>query len=263
MLKRNKLKILIFFAIIFLYDFNCINSLFKIDPFSLRYNSGLVLLEDADILFALSGIKSVKGIEFRGLNFLPKYEIIDEIGARVQGDWIVINIDLLKRALEKISIIKTYRITEEEDRLIITVIERKPNYLLALKKGERLVPFELDSELNIISVNRVYDSSNPLIMISNKEIVNRKLSHRLECFLKLLDEISVNNSLLYRELLEIDLTDFPKAIILLNSRESRFITIPNEKNFYRLHYVVGYLDSIRYYPDTMYIFKNSGLIKQR
>ncbi|MDY6934963.1 MAG: hypothetical protein SVZ03_12185 [Spirochaetota bacterium] len=205
--------------------------------------------------------KRVKSIEFKGLKLLSKYEIIDEVNMKVDEDYIVVDLESLHQILEEYPLIDRFNIAFESDRLIIHIVEKIPAFLLAIRERDKVMPFELDERYRIVSVNQIHDNNLPLIIISENDIIDGVLTQRLANFLTLLKKIRDNKLSLYYEMLEIDLTDFVRAKILLKGRKTTFTLTPLEESFYKLNSGVGYLDSIRYYPDTMQIYADSGLIK--
>ncbi len=226
--------------------------LFAITSISFYYNTAM----------ASSDIRTVKVIEFKNLYYLSKYEIIDKVNVTIKGKDIIIDIDTLEKALQENSLVKSFRISENQGRLTVTVDENEPVFLLALKKGEKLIPFELDGNYRIISLSRVHAFNMPLIVVTEDEMKEEEPSSGLKNLLAMLKGFSDDDlSKLLREISEIDLTDMHKARILLNGRRTAFLMEPTKDNFYKLNYSVGYFDRIRYYPETFVIADGQGIIK--
>ena len=222
-----------------------------------------IYFSHADLLFALSGIKRVKEIEFKGLRFLSKNEIVEKIDIKRDGNSLIIDVKSLEKRLKNLPVIKNFSVSDAGERLVITLIENDPQFLLAFGNGNNLVPFEMDAKFRVISVNRVHLNNKPLIVISRNEIRNGKITNRLRSFLNLLKELSDASLSVYNEIAEIDITDFSRAEILLKGRRTRFILKPVKDFFFKLNHFVGYLDRIGYYPEYLQVIGNSGVISSR
>ena len=221
----------------------------------------LIILLYNSFAFASRDIRRVKVIEFRDLYYLSKYEIIDKVDVIVKGDEIIIDVDSLTGVLGRHPLVKTFKIIEKENRLIISVLENEPVFLLALRKGNRLILFEFDERFRLLCINKAHALKMPLIIVTEDEINGKRLSSGLKKFLSLLLELSEDKLSVLEEISEIDLTGMPEAKILLNERRTTITFHPTKKNFYKLNYSVAYFDRIRYYPETMEIVNGLGVLK--
>ena len=186
----------------------------------------LICFFNTDQIFAVSGLMKVKEVEFKGLRFLSKNELVEKIDIRYDGNLFIIDLKSLERGFKNFPLIKKFSITETGQRLVITIIENDPQFLLAFRDENYFIPFEMDAQFRIISVKRVHLFNKPVIVISKSEIRKGKSSNRLKNFFKLMEELADINLSVYNEIVEIDLTDFHRAVILLKDRKTRFILKP-------------------------------------
>ena len=214
----------------------------------------LVLLISVDTADAFRNVRKFKTIEFRGLKYLSKFELIDNVAIRIDSDGIVIDIDSLERVLGKNLMVKTFRLINEGDRLVIVIIENEPVFLLGLKKDKRIILFEIDKSLKVISYNRAHVYDKALIVIPQRDVINGVLSKRIQDLIKLLLQLEESGLKICGEICEIDLSNRKWARLTLRRRRTTFFLTPDRYNFYKLNYFAAYLDSIRYYPDTLQVF---------
>lgn len=219
----------------------------------------MIILGTAAVL-AAADVRKVKTLEFKGLVLLSRYEVIERAQARMEGGSILINVDSLKRALADLPLVKSFSITERDGSLVITVSEREPAFLLAMKREKQLVPFELDERFQLLSVRKVHAAYKPLIIVPEREIRGGRLSVRLRDVLLTISSIERTMSV-GREIAQIDLSDMERAKLFLKGRKTEFILKPDRGNFTRLQYAAGYLDSLRYYPGRMQILDGSAVMK--
>jgi len=212
-------------------------------------------------VYASNDIRKIKTIEFKGLKYLSKYEIIKMIDIRWKKNNIIIDIESLKKALEKLSLIKRYRIKILKKHLLVIIDERNPKFLLAVRDNIRIIPFELDENLRIISLNRVHAFDKPLIIISDAEIIDGEISPELKKFLHLLLEVKYSNLAIFKEISEIDFSNNKKIKLLLKGRRTCITMRAKLENFFKLNYAIGYFDNSMYYPKTLEISDNSVLFK--
>jgi hypothetical protein len=211
--------------------------------------------------FAFRNVRKVKAIEFRGLKYLSKYEIINGSITRVEDDYFVVDIDSLSSLLKKNQMIASYRIAMEGENVKIAIVENEPAFLLCVRKKKRMVFFELDRGFKVISYMRVHAYDKPLIIISEEDIDGGKLSERVIRLLRLLQDLQADNVRIYDEISEIELCDLDSVRLRLRGRKTECIMSPTWKSFNRLNYVVAYLDRIKYYPDVLRLFCRFVIIR--
>ena len=210
--------------------------------------------------YAFRNVRRVKTIEFRGLKYLSKYEIINGSITRVEDDYFVVDVDSLSSLLKAHRMIASYRIAVEGTSIRIAIVENEPAFLLCVRKGKRTLFFELDKDFKVVSYT-VHAYDRPLIILSPEDIDGGRLSVRVLGFLKLLQELQADRVKVYDEISEIDLSDFESVRLYLHGRKTTFIVNPNWDSFNRLNYFVAYLDRIRYYPDVLKLLNGFVIIR--
>lgn len=182
---------------------------------------GMLLATDSR-LDAFRDVRKVKAVEFRGTKLLSKSELVRDVEMKVEADGIVIDIDALKTHLNRFLMVQGFKMFEENGRLVVQVTENEPAWVLAVKKDDGIVPFEIDSAMRVISVHRVHATDKPLVIVSPDEIGGGKLSERLRQALAFLEEMKSKAPALMRELEEIDISALPRARVTLKARRTRF-----------------------------------------
>jgi hypothetical protein len=216
---------------------------------------------DSCTAFAFRNVRRVKAIEFRGLKYLSKYEIIGGTITRVEDDYFVVDIDSLSSLLKKNQMVASHRIAIEGENIKIAIVENEPAFLLCVRKKKRVIFFELDRGFKVISYMRVHAYDKPLIIISEEDIDGGRLSGRVIGFLRLLQDLQADNMRIYDEISEIELGDLDNVRLRLHGRKTECIISPTWKSFNRLNYVVAYLDRIKYYPDVLKLFCRFVIIR--
>lgn len=210
---------------------------------------------------AFRDVRRVKAVEFRGTKLLSKAELVKDVETRVEADGIVIDVDGLRSHLDKFLMVQSYRVFEDGDRLVVQVTENEPEWVLAVKKEDGIVPFEVDAKLRVISVHRVHAVDKPLIIVAPEEIGSGRLSERLRKAIAFMNEMKTTAPALMRELEEIDLTALPRARVMLKQRRTRFNLRFSAGGFAVLSCVAGYLDSRRSYPESAEIYAGRAAMK--
>ena len=225
--------------------------------------TAILIYSHADAVAASKDIKKFKVIEFKDFNYLSKNEIVDKAGIKIDSSEIIVDIDLLRKALIEQPLVKTFKIVEKGGRLSVIIRENEPVFLCGLKNGDELSLFETDGNFKIISKGRVHAFNMPLVIINKDDISGNNLSGRIKNFLYLIRGFA-NGKLsgLLREIDEIDLTDAQSAAIHLKGRRTLFIMMPDKDNFLRLNDSAGYFDRIMYYPRVFKITSALGIIKK-
>jgi hypothetical protein len=211
--------------------------------------------------FAFRNVRKVKAIEFRGLKYLSKFEIINGTITRVEDDYFVVDIDSLSSLLKENKMIASYRIAVEGTSIRIAIVENEPVFLLCVRKDKKTMFFEIDRSFKVISHMRVHAYDKPLIILSPEDINGGRLSGRVLDFLKLLQALQADNVRVYDEISEVDLSDFESVRLYLHGRKTTFIVSPSWGSFNRLNYFVAYLDRINYYPDVLKLFDGFVIIR--
>ncbi|GEM_PF-418406 len=214
----------------------------------------VIIIVWATASFALRNVRRVKAIEFRGVQYLSRYEILGDTVARIENDYLVVDIDSLSARLNENPMVASFRIVIDGDRLRIIVVENEPMFIIAVKREKRLHLFELDRELSVISRERVHTHDSPLIILSESDVQRGNISRRIVEFLELLRELESQQLAVYGEIAEIHLYDFEETRLYLRGRRTAFILNPSWESFQRLNDCVAYLDSRGYYPDMVKVY---------
>jgi hypothetical protein len=210
---------------------------------------------------ALRDVKKVSSIEFRGLKYLSRYEIINAASAKIEREGIVIDVDGLREYLKSSPYVKSFRVKEERGRIAVTVIENEPALVLALKKKGTVVSFELDERLRVLSSGGVRAFDRPVIIIAEDDTPGGEFSRRVKGLISLVRELKRRGLPVYREIDEIDLSAGPYAVVKLRGRKTRFVVEPDLEHLSALNYIAGYLDGRGRYPDEVVYCGNSAVMK--
>jgi cell division septal protein FtsQ len=214
----------------------------------------VVIIVWASGTFALRNVRRVKAIECRGVQYLSRYEILGDTVARIENDYLVVDVDALSAHLNENPMVASFRIVIDGERLRIVLVENEPMFIIAVKREKRLHLFELDRELSVISRERVHTHDCPLIILSERDIQQGNISRRIVEFLELLRELQSQQLAVYGEIAEIDLYNFEEARLYLRGRRTAFILNPSWESFQRLNDSVAYLDSRGHYPDMVKVY---------
>lgn len=211
--------------------------------------------------YAKKDIKIYKTIEFKNLNYVSKYEIIDKVDINFKGKNIIIDMNSLDKVLNEMPIVKSFKLSELNESLIVSIIENQPIFLLGIREGEKNTLIELDKDFRIISLNRAHTLNIPMIIASKEDIRNNMISSRLKSFISMIQGLRKTSLNVMNDVLEIDYTDVNKTKVLLKGRKTVFVLRPENEAFAKLNYAAGYFDRIKYYPHTFTILDNFGIIE--
>lgn len=222
------------------------------------------------ILFSFSfaeakkNIVKVTTIEFDNLRYISKYEIINPADIYLEGKLIVIDLNSLKNVLNSINIIESFDISieknEKDQRLIISVKEKNPEFSLCIIDGDKYISAELDNTFQIISTGRMYKANLPLIYVFSEEINKQDISQKLKRFLNMISNLKNRNLNIINDILEIDYLSENQVKVTLEGRKTNFFLRPEFEGFENLNYAVGYFDMIKYYPDTFTMLNGYGIV---
>ncbi|HSV95548.1 MAG TPA: hypothetical protein VLM75_01295 [Spirochaetota bacterium] len=210
---------------------------------------------------AARDIRKVRGIEFKGLYYLSRYEVLKQVAYRVDGDALVIDLGTLREGLDKMALIKKYSINEEGDRLTVVIEENVPVYVVVLDRDDALVPVELDAGLRVLSTGTIHAAERPIIVASAGELAGGRPSPRLRKTLETLSELEKNGMPVLREIEEIDMIEYPRLRVLLKGRRTVHTLEIDRGSFHTLNALVGYLDATRYYPARSEVRPGAAVLK--
>jgi hypothetical protein len=220
----------------------------------------IVMMLSISAAFAKNDLKIFNSIEFKGTNYLSKYEIIDSAKIAIKGKNLLVDMNSLERGLNDIPMVKSYKIIENNQRLIISITENRPIFLISVSNEGKNLLFEMDNEFRIISANRVHASGMPLIIISQEDIKAGRISSRAKTLLNTIYALQTKSLPVIKEIIEMDFTDGQRLKIMLKSRRTVFIIKPDIDSFNKLNYAAGYFDRIKYYPNTFTILNGLGIL---
>lgn len=213
----------------------------------------------SDAAFA-ADIRTVKAIEFRGLKLLSKYELLRGTRLKSVARGIVIDVGSLEEAMEKNAFLASYTVNEKGERLIVSVVEKKPVLVLAAVKGGRTYLYELDRDRAVISRNAVHTGRVPFIFVPADDTDRGPVSGRVRELLSVLDRVREQNAVIYREISEI-YCNGNSIRVVLRGRKTGFIMRPDVADFIRLKYVAGYCDHAERYPEDIDITGSAVVIR--
>ncbi len=203
--------------------------------------------------YGVGNVVRVNTIDFRGLNYLSKYEIIRNVPVKLEENAIIIDVDALERWLSSSRMVKSFRVVQKDDSIVVFVVENRPAYLVMLDKGDRLVPFELDESLNILSAGTVHAEDIPVVLISASDIFKNRFSERILEIFRIMRHLRANNVPLLAEITEIDCTDTSSIRVHLKGRRTVFTCHSKLKQFMTINYILGYLDRKGSYPEKILV----------
>jgi hypothetical protein len=221
----------------------------------------IVFVLFASAAFAKKDIKIFKSIEFKDLNYLSKYEIIDLSDYSIKDNNIIIDMGSLERILNEMPMIKSFKLTEKDQNLSVSIIENQPVFPLCIRDGEKNMFAELDKDFYLISTGRIHSVKMPIIIVSQDEIKNKKISARLKYFLRFLQNLTKSSLGVMNEINEINFTDVNNLQVSLKGRRTKFNIKPDRESFSKLNYAAGYFDRIKYYPHTFTILNEAGILE--
>ncbi len=193
-------------------------------------------------------LRRVRGIEFKGLKYLSRYEVLRQVSYRVDGDFLLIDLGTLRDGLDKMSMVKTYAINGDGDRLVVVIEENVPTHVVVLEGDGVLVPVELDAAMRVLSTGTIHAVERPVIVASAGDMEGGGPSPRLLKTLRTLSEIEKSGIPVMRELEEVDIVEYPRSRVLLKGRRTVFTLEIDRGSIQALNALVGYLDAARRYP---------------
>lgn len=211
--------------------------------------------------FASRDVRRVKALEFRGLNYLGRGEVLAGVNAAVDNGDIVIEMDGLKNSLKKNPMVRAFQFDERDGRLAVIVIENEPAYLVALVQNGKTIPVELDEKFRVISAYRAHAYDKPILICNAEMMAGGKPSTRLIDLLCMLRDLKHRGLDVYREIAEIDATAYPVSVIRLRGRLTRFTMRLDRENLRTLNYMAGYCDERRRYPGDVQIYGERAVMK--
>lgn len=206
-------------------------------------------------------VREIAGLEIRGLKLLSRHEILAGVTMKATAKGMLIDIDSLKSSLAKNGMIEESAVEAGGDRITVTVKERLPVYLLAVRRGKELIPFEADARMSILSVRTVHLADRPLVVLGEQDLRGGVISSRARDFLNEMGRLEENHEEIFREIAEIALGNDNMLEIFLKGRKTRIILPHDGRSFLNLKYIVSLFDGRNYYPGTLRIGDGYGVIE--
>ena len=157
--------------------------------------------------------------------------------------------------------IRSFELTEKDQKLIISLNEKEPAYSLYLVDDDNIIPVELNKKLQVISAGKMYSSNLPLVYINKEEMNKNSISLKIKNFLKMINDIRNRNLKIIDDILEIEYINAVSIKVRLKGRKTAFYLKPDLEGFNKLNFAVGYFDMIKYYPDTFTMLNGFGIVK--
>ncbi len=206
-------------------------------------------------------VRKISRIEFRGLKYISKYEIVSKVEMRVVQGGFILNMDSLNNVLGNMPMVQSYRVGEDNGGIVVAVVEREPLFLFAVQRSRNVLPFEVDENFRILSVGRVHAEDRPLIVISDDDLVDGDISARVRNFAGYLRYIENRQPAFFRELSEISIAEPEHVSFMLRNRPTRYYVAPGESSMDSVKRLVSYFDAVRYYPKVARIFGDMAVTK--
>ncbi len=210
---------------------------------------------------AARDVRAVKGIEFNGLKYLSRYEILRHAVYRVDGDSLVIDVGSLRDGLDRMPMVRRYTLEEKDGRLAVVVEENEPAHLVLFDGDGRLVPVEFDAGMKVLATGTIHAAERPIIVAASRDLVEGGPSARLRGALSVLSELEGKGLPVIREIEEVDMTAHPGLRVKLKGRPTVFTLDMDRASFRALNMLVGYLDAARRYPARSEVRANAAVLK--
>lgn len=210
-----------------------------------------------DTYGAADRIRNVSAIEVRGLSLLTKNEIVSGDCIKAGPGGITVNLSLLERHLGSVNLISRYGISEDDGRLVIDVSEKRITALLAVRKGDRIIPFEVDESLSPVRAGRIYSTDNPLVVLGDEG----RITGAVREFLGRMNLLRSRDGDLYREIAQVTLTDGDALSARMRGRRTEFTASSADILFRMLKPAVVYCDSRGRYPERVILMKEGFVLR--
>jgi hypothetical protein len=207
-------------------------------------------------------VLTVDGIEIRGLRYQARGELLKGVKMTAVPEGIAVDLDSLRSALAASRMLKSSEIGSSGRTLVIDVEERVPVRIAALRRGERLVPLELDSEYAIISVNRAHGKLGPAVILQDGDMVKGTVSGEIRGIYRLLDSVKSLYPGFYGEISDVRRGDDGNLVVRMNGRKTSFSVAPELAQFSRLRFIVGYVDARKTRPRRAALADTRALIAE-
>lgn len=127
------------------------------------------------LAFAAADTLTVARIDFDGAVHLPRVAVANAAGVKVVNGRMVCDPVRLQQVLKNEPLVADFALRQEGDVLRVSVTEKKPLLAVGLCTPRQTRIAELDDELNVIALDRMYAPQNPLILFGEHHIEDGRL----------------------------------------------------------------------------------------
>ena len=204
---------------------------------------------------------TVLRVEIRGLVNLDRFDIMKDVRSGVKDKQIVIDVASLKRELDKNILIKDYRITGEQDSLIITVAEKYPVFNLVLIDENQSVPYLVDRDINILDSKRFFKTDMPIITAERALFEAGAGKNITAGSIGRLMSVKKEKPFLLVELAEISIYSADRIYVTMKNRRTLFVLENDYSGFLKLEKTAAFLDNRGSYPQSIDLRDNTVLVR--
>lgn len=204
---------------------------------------------------------TVAKVEIRGLVNIDRLDIMRDVRTGVKDNQILIDVDSLKRELEKNILVKDYRLSGEKDTLVITVAENYPVFNIVISDENQSIPYLVDRGLNILDSGRFFKTDMPIITAERvlfETGTGRKIAGDI---IKNLVKIKKQKTVLSGELSEIDIHSAESLSVKLKNRKTVFLVNNSYSGFMKLEKAAAFLDKRDKYPQNIDLRDDMVLVR--
>lgn len=206
-------------------------------------------------------IITVARVEIRGLVNLDRFDILKDVRTGVKEKQILIDVESLKGELDKNILIKDYRLTGEQDTLVITVAEKYPVFNLVLIDENQSVPYLVDSGINILDSKRFFKTDTPIITAERVLFETGDGRNITAGIISRLMSVKKEKPFLLGELAEINIYSAERINVILKNRRTLFVLENNFSGFLKLEKTAAFLDNRGSYPLSIDLRDNIVLVR--
>lgn len=204
---------------------------------------------------------TVARVEIRGLVNLDRFDIMKDVRSGVKDKQIIIDVASLKRELDKNILIKDYRLTGEQDSLIITVVEKYPVFNLVLIDEKQSVPYLVDRGINILDSKRFFKTDMPIITAERALFEAGAGKNITAGLISRLMNVKKERPLLLGELAEISIYSAERIYVTMKNRRTLFVLENDYSGFLKLEKTVAFLDNRGSYPQSIDLRDKTVLVR--
>lgn len=190
--------------------------------------------------------KGYKGIAFKGLSSLSKESIIRGTGIYMKGNVVVADNSAIEDYLRAESLVKSYKLIDKNNRLLIVVEEKNVRCIVGIRKDGICRFMETDESFSPVS-RRIHRSDVPVVIVSDKDVEGNSFTGQALRCLTILERLRKSSSL-WREIESVELLDDGSAEVTLRGRPTIFNTSVDDDGFARVGAAAGWCDRSSRWP---------------